>query len=336
MKSLVRAGLAAVFLLAAPFSAWAHSEPLKIRIGYSDAAMHLTPVIFQKPEILKHYGKSYVVEARNFTGGPAQVTALAAGEVEIVAASFQTLPQIVNKAKIDVRVIADVIQSSVPGYADMLFMAKKGRFKSPAEVKGKIVAVGSLGSGIDASMRHYLASFSLLPDRDYTIVEVRFSNMLVALRSGRVDIGSFAPPYSIDAENAGEFETLFKYGDMIGPNQASMWIAQKSWLEKNRAALNDFFEDFLLSRRWFLDPANQSEAVKMVSNVTKRPAEDYQGWLLTKRDWYRDPNGYPNADMIQQNIDNSVKAKTLDETINVKDYMDVSFIEEARKRVGSR
>jgi sulfonate transport system substrate-binding protein len=157
--------------------------------------------------------------------------------------------------------------------------------------------------------------------------------MLVALESGRIDVGSLAPPFSIDAEAKGTFEPVFKYADMIGPNQAGMWIAQRSWLDKNRPALLDFFEDFLRSRRWFLDPKNRDDAIKLVSGVTKRPPASYQSWLLTNRDWFRDPNGMPNVDMIQRNIDASVKAKTLDAGLSVKDYVDTSFLQEARKRV---
>ena len=314
----------------------AQAQPLNIRIGYSDAAMHLTPVLFLNKSILKHYGKSYTFETRQFVGGPPQIAALAANEIDIIAASFQSLPQIINKAKLDVRVIADVIQSSVPGFADMLFMAKKGRFKSPADLKGSTIAVGALGSGLDASIRDYLSRYNLVADRDYTIVEVRFSAMLVALESGRIDVGSLAPPMSIDAEEKGEYEAVFKYADMIGPNQAGMWIAQTDWLNKNRATLTDFFEDFLISRRWFLDPKNRDEAIKLVAGVTKRPPAAYQSWLLTKRDWFRDPDGRPAVEMIQNNIDNSLKAKTLDSGLTVKDHVDLSFVEEARRRVDGK
>ena len=37
-------------------------EPLKIRIGWAQMPGHMIPVLYSKPEILKHYGKSYTVE----------------------------------------------------------------------------------------------------------------------------------------------------------------------------------------------------------------------------------------------------------------------------------
>jgi len=323
--------IAAAVLLSGGYG---HADPLNIRIGYSNAPMHLTPILFERKDLLKHYGKSYTVATRSFKGGSPQVAALAANELDITAVSFQNLPPIINKAKLDVRVIADVIQSSVPGYADMLFIAKKGRFKSPKDLKGAVIAINAIGGGLDASVREYLSRFGLHAGTDYTIVEVQFGAMLVALESGRIDVAPLAPPMSIQAEDKGTYEPIFRYGDMVGPNQASMWIAQKSWLDAHHAALVDFFEDFLIMRRWLLDPANHDQAVKMVANVTHRPAAAYQSWLLTKRDWYRDPNGMPNVAMIQRNIDNSLQRKELDKGLNVKDYVDLSFLEEARKRLG--
>src|SRR3954467_9276112 len=39
----------------------AAADPLTIRVGWSTMPGHLIPVLFTKPAILKHYGKSYTV-----------------------------------------------------------------------------------------------------------------------------------------------------------------------------------------------------------------------------------------------------------------------------------
>ena len=38
--------------------------------------------------------------------------------------------------------------------------------------------------------------------------------------------------------------------------------ARKSFIDKNRAAMVDFFEDMLRVVRWYLDPKNHDEAVR--------------------------------------------------------------------------
>lgn len=97
LVSLVVAGISP------PVSAQA---PLKIRIGWVVAPAQLTPMLFEKKEILKHYGKSYTVEPVHFRGSTPQITALAAGELEIAALAYSSFPLAVLNAKLDARDLA--------------------------------------------------------------------------------------------------------------------------------------------------------------------------------------------------------------------------------------
>ncbi len=78
----LRLGIAALGFAAIGLSApMASADPVRIRIGWSTMPGHLIPVLYLKPEILKHYGKSYTVEPVLFRGSSPQLTALAAGEI---------------------------------------------------------------------------------------------------------------------------------------------------------------------------------------------------------------------------------------------------------------
>jgi len=48
-----------------------------------DPADELGSLLFEKKELLRHYGKSYTVETARFQGTPPMITALAAGELDI-------------------------------------------------------------------------------------------------------------------------------------------------------------------------------------------------------------------------------------------------------------
>jgi len=72
------AGLAAIVLLAGAADRARAEEPLKIRIGWSTMPGHMIPVLYAKPDILEHYGKSYTVEPILFRGSSPQITAMAA------------------------------------------------------------------------------------------------------------------------------------------------------------------------------------------------------------------------------------------------------------------
>ena len=62
----------------------------------------------------------------------------------------------------------------------------------------------------------------------------------------------------------------------------------------NRPVVNDFFEDYILSLRWFLDPANRNEAIKVLARFTKLPEEQFASWVFTKDAFYHDPWARPS------------------------------------------
>jgi sulfonate transport system substrate-binding protein len=109
--------------------------------------------------------------------------------------------------------------------------------------------------------------------------------------------------------------------------------ARQSFLEKNRAALNDFFEDMLASLRWFHDPRNHDEAIAVVSRVTKQPPERLGAYLYGKDDFYYDLNGKPDLAALQNNIATLRALDMIKGDVDVKKYTDLSFIEEAAKRL---
>ena len=100
----------AVLAALSPLSAQA--EPLKIRIGWSTMPGHMIPVLYAKPDILKYYGKSYTVEPILFRGSSPQITAMAAGEIDMAAFSALALNLAVLNARQDVKVLADIIQDA--------------------------------------------------------------------------------------------------------------------------------------------------------------------------------------------------------------------------------
>jgi NitT/TauT family transport system substrate-binding protein len=81
-----------------------------------------------------------------------------------------------------------------------------------------------------------------------------------------------------------------------------------------------------------MDPANQKDAVAIVSKFINVPPERL-GWIFTKRDFYRDPNGAPDLVSIQRSVDMLKEFNFLKEPLDVKKYADLSLIEDAAKRI---
>src|SRR5262245_47163488 len=84
-----RSLLALTVLLAA--GAAQGAEPVKIRASWIVAPSDWTPLLPEKPELMKNNGKTYLFEPMRFQGTPAVITALANNEIELGNLAFSSL-----------------------------------------------------------------------------------------------------------------------------------------------------------------------------------------------------------------------------------------------------
>jgi NitT/TauT family transport system substrate-binding protein len=311
------------------------AEPLKIKVGWAVVPGQLTSLLFQKKDILKHYGTSYTVELVKFRGSAPQITALAAGEVDLAALAFSSVGLAIQNAHMDdIRVVADLYQDGIEGYrTSEYFVLADGPIKTIDDLKGKVLASNGIGGAIDMAMRKIMLDHGMQEKRDYRIVEIEFANMLPALREKKVDLVGEVTPFTIEAHKAGGVRTLFTLKEAMGPTQITLLTARTPYIKEHRAALVDFFEDWIRGTRWFLDPKNHKEAVEIVASVTKRPAAEFDSWVFTKDDYYRDPDAKPNLAALDDNLKVQKKLGLLDIDIDIRKYTDLSVIEDAAKQI---
>ncbi len=332
------AGVAALLGLALLAPA-AKADPVKIRLSYIVPVSNWATILFAKPEMAKHLGKSYTFEPVHFQSTPTLIQALAANEIEIANLGFTSLPLAITNAKMsDLRIIADELQDGVPGYYSNEYMVlKNSPIKKVEDLKGKVVATNGYGSGTDIPLRIMLAKHGLSDKKDVTFIEAPIPTMGAMLNEHKVDLIAWVLPFTANPKAHQDARTLFTEGDAVGINQLGMWVAKSEFIQKNRAALIDFMEDALRAERWYFDPANHAEAVKIAVAVTKIPAPVWDSWLFKKDgmhgDYYRNPNGIPDVPAMQKTIDEQVKYGYLKQGIEVKKYTDFSLVEAAAKRL---
>jgi NitT/TauT family transport system substrate-binding protein len=312
----------------------AEADPVKIRIGWIAMPASRAGYLTEKPELLQHYGKSYIVDAMHFSSTPAQLTALASGELDIAQFAFSTFGAAIENAHMDdVRLIADEVEDGAQGYATTRFtVLKDSPIKSIDDLKGKVVATNGVGSGLDIALRYILLQHHLQEKRDYTDVEVNFPNMRAALADRKIDLVSAVLPFMYDPELLKVGRTLFEQGAEVGPTQLLMWAARASYIDKNKAALVDLMEDVLRVQRWYFDPANHAAVVQIAAKLTKQPAQALD-WVFTKRDFYRNPNGRPDLKAVAKNLQMEKDLGYLKTDIDVPKHADLSIVDEASKRL---
>src|SRR5665213_398601 len=261
-------GIAAAIILSLSAILPAAAEgPVRLRVGWVVVPADIMPLIYRKPGIAPHAGKSYAPELTHFTGTPTEMQALATGDLDVAALAYSTFALgVENAAMDDLRVIADVFQDGVPGYhTNGMMVRNDSGIKTVEELKGKIVATNQTGSAVDVAVRAMLSKHGLQDKRDVTMIEV--------------------------------------------------------------------LQDYIGATRFLDDPANRDQAVQLVVDATKQPAELFRDWVFTKQDYYRDPDGLPNLEALQANVDLAQKLGFLRTKLDVGKYTDLSLAKEAAKRL---
>src|SRR5881275_2872549 len=127
------------------------ADPLPIRIGWVVTPGHLAPLIEalgkREPGVFKHLGKSYVLQTTRFQGTTPQIQAQAIGDLDIAALSTVALALGITNAKLEERVVADVVADGAEGfYSENYVVAADGPIKTIEDVKGKRIATNAIGS----------------------------------------------------------------------------------------------------------------------------------------------------------------------------------------------
>ncbi|HVC55948.1 MAG TPA: ABC transporter substrate-binding protein [Stellaceae bacterium] len=315
----------------------ARADPLPIRVGWVVTPGHLAPLIEElgkrHPEVFKHLGKSYVMQAVHFRGTTPEIQAQAINELEVASFSSAALAVAITNAHLDERVVADVVGDGMHGYFSGAYVVRaNGPIKTIEDLKGKRVAINTIGSAADEAMRTMLHRHGL-KDSDFTTVEANFANMPAMIEGGKVDMVIVLPQFAQGIIGNPKYKVLFTGKDAVGPTQAVIWAMRADVIKAHRPALVDFFEDHIRARRWFLDPKNRAEAIAITADVTKLPKERLD-FAFTKRDFYRSPDARPDIASVQKEIDESVKLKVLPKPVQISPkYVDLSLIEEAKRRI---
>ena len=257
----------------------------------------MVPLLFLKPGIAKHHGKSYTFDPVHFASSTLQITAISQGEIDIAAFGYTSFPlAIQNGGLADLRIIADEIQDGAPGYySTPYFVRKDSGIDKIEDMKGKVAATNGLGSGVDIAMRAALHKHGLQATRDYTMIEAPFPAHKAILKEKKADLVVGVLPFSYDPELNEFARPLFNTQSGIGSIALSFWAARKGFIDKNRAALVDLHGGLrprscagttirpTTRRRW--------RSPRASSSARRRPSSR---WLFTKqgllpRSWTASP-----------------------------------------------
>ena len=334
IRKLMIAALAALPLALTASVADAQQGPLKIRVSYVVPVGNWMSILYEKKDVMKHHGKSYVAEVTRFQGTSLMITALAANELDIADLAYSSWSTAVQNAGMnDLRIIADEVQDGAEGFrTGEYFVLKDGPIKTVKDLKGKVIASVGAGTAVDIAIRAMLKKSGLDEKRDYTMVEAGFPSMKAMLLENKVSLVPSVQPFSEDPEFRAKTNVLFNNKEALGgKSQFIIFTAKEAWLKKNRAAVVDWMEDCIRAIHWFKDPKNREAAIDIAARITKQPKQNF-GYLFTNNDNYRDSNMLPDMVALQRAVDAQLTVGHLKSKLDVSKYADLSMVKEAAER----
>lgn len=314
----------------------AHADPLKICIGYQASPEKLIPMKLGRTDIAPHLGKSYDVDFVLFQASSVEVTALATEDIDIATLGYSSFAIALDGAKMeDVRLVADGYRDGVAGaYSNDFMVLKNGPIHAVEDIKGKVLASNGVGSVVDIAMRYMMKKHGLEDKRDYTLIEASLPNMFPMLVQGKADLVTMNAIYAHNPKTAELARTLFKERDALGVTEFAFYAARTGFLQRNHAALTDFFEDMVRATRWMLAAENRGDATRMLADVTKQSSDVLATYyLLPGEDVYRDPDARPDIEALQHNLDAMQELGFIWSRIDVAKHTDLSFIDAAVGRL---
>src|SRR6185437_12851529 len=138
-------------------------------------------------------------------------------DLDVAALSTAALALGITNAKLEERVVADVVADGVEGfYSENYVVLADGPIKTIEDVKGKRIATNTIGSASDAAMRTMFRRHGI-KDSDFTTVETNFANMPAMLEGGKVDLIGVLPQFAHGVIGNPKYKALFTAHDAVGP-----------------------------------------------------------------------------------------------------------------------
>jgi ABC-type nitrate/sulfonate/bicarbonate transport system substrate-binding protein len=201
-----------------------------------------------------------------------QMENLVAGKFDI---AFSAIDNVVaydeGQGEVALPVAPDLFAFVGGQYGGVRFVTKP-EIRTFADLKGKSLAVDAATTGYAFVLRKILQKNGLA-ESDYTIERLGGTAARAeALMQGKTDGTILTSPLEIAPEAAG-FRRLANAVDAIGPYQAVLGVARRSWAKEHEAQLVGFIRGYVAALGWLADPAHRDEAAAIYRKNLPRASE---------------------------------------------------------------
>jgi len=292
--------LASVALAGIASTAAAESIPT-IRVAFNAPGDEAKLLMRERPELFPALGRDYKIEWMQLQGTATVSQALVAGTVDCGISAPLTLAQAITAARLEPVLVGATIGESPDSFTSYWAVKDDSAIKTPADLKGKTVAVNTIGSQLDVFTRMWLQQHGLDPNRDVNIAEVPFPLAETALRQGRVHSIILVQPFASRAQAAGG---LRKVGSLreVQPDLLNLIeVCRRGFVQEHPQAAAQYAKDFATASKQF--SSDKAASIALIAKTLKIPAPALEGFMFTEHDYQRYPDGAISLPSVQKSFD---------------------------------
>ncbi len=311
-------GVRALFLILmlVSFSGCVSQEKIGLNVGYLERS--------GDPEVYARHNNYFEEEMLNvtwvpFRSGSAIIKAIVSGEID--GGVMGSVPAVIRaasrEANLKIVAVGQIETKEEPG--DVLVVLKSSGITRLEELAGKKVAVHALGTTLDFSLRTALKKHNV---EGVTIVPVRITDQIAALRKGDVDAAFLFPtyyPYVKEEANA-----LLTPADVFEKGvPISVAVFSEEAIKANPQGIRRFVKAYLKGIEWAEE--NPDKVPEVLAVDIDAPIEIARKIELPKFN----PDGKIDEVMLDEIIA-AIKAydpESLGREIKAGEILDFEFIE---------
>jgi ABC-type nitrate/sulfonate/bicarbonate transport system substrate-binding protein len=216
------------------------------------------------------------------TGGPQNIMTVASGSNDVGGSAFSAIVNAVAKGT-KIKVIAPAIGTSVSSPDYKWLVLNSSPIKKASDLKGKTIAVNTLGAQADFVTRAYLYQNNLSPS-DVQLVVLPYENMEQALKSGQIDVIAPNGNFWKKAETDGGVRALFTDAEITGDQVKTGTFMSTDFIEKHPDIARKFVNATVKAIEWDKQNRNQSRVLlgKFLKENNGNPqlATYFTGWSI--------------------------------------------------------
>jgi ABC-type nitrate/sulfonate/bicarbonate transport system substrate-binding protein len=303
----------------------AAQEPPLIRFGRGFAAEEQVWLMSARPDLTPNQGKKYRLTQILFQANPERFQAFLAGELD--AGTAPGLAVIFARAQgVDMKIVASIcLEAAGREWFSTTYMVKDdGPVRSAADLKGGTVGVVGIKTATDLWARAGLLNAGVVPDKDTKIFPMGFPGMGDAVRTGKINAGTFVEPFYSAEIAKGGLRKLFTAVEAVGYDHEllDIWFGEK-FLKAQPEAVRAFLADYVAITKYYLANTGQAKRDLHKAAFVRTPLEIY----LRNADWKRDPNARVDVASLDRLSKFMLeKLQWLEKPVTVGEMVDQSYL----------